>query len=101
MRDHYAATGEVEIEIARFLYDQNKKRKGWIHMNVIERFLEKNHAQIYGDSVLEVEDLVMNLRNRGLIEVRFVSSGDDDGSSNAICKWKVSELDSIAFFASL
>ena len=101
MRDPYAATGEVETEIARFLYERQKKIPGFVHINVIEQHLKKNHEKIYGDSVLEAEDLVTNLRNRGLVEIRRVSSGSDDGSSSAICKWKASELDSIAFFANL
>lgn len=96
MTDNCEATGQLETEIARYLFDH--RNGAWVHEHELKQHLTLNHAKILGDSVLEVEELVSNLRKRKVIDVKFYDSGHHDGSSRMICKWRASELDAVVFF---
>jgi hypothetical protein len=96
--DPYKATAAVEAEIARFLFEKKKEGRASIMLSTVKRHLQSYHAKIYGDAVLEAQELVFNLQNRGLLKMEY--RGGEMNNKQYLIEWTASDLDSIAYLAS-
>jgi hypothetical protein len=99
MRDNYKATSQLEMEIAKYLYERHRGGHGPTTLSIIRAYLKAKFYEAYGMAVLEPEDLVRNLHNRKLVRMDY--RGGEMSSKRYLVEWTASELDSIMFLSGL
>lgn len=95
--DAYKATAQVEIEVARFLFERKREGRPVMKMSTIKRHMESYHSRIVGDAVLEVQDMVHNLVNRKMVKLHNAPFAYHD--MNPGVEWVANDLDTIMFLS--